>query len=48
MDWEAAKEHCIERKWLWSLDLINQAQMEIKQLESKIKRLEEKIKLPEK
>ena len=44
MDWEAARKYCKERQWNWSLDFINQAQKEIKELEDKIEKLEEQQK----
>lgn len=40
MDWESAKNHCIERNWQWSLEFINQAQNEMEELEDKVKQLE--------
>ncbi len=40
MDWEAAKKHCKERKWDWSLNFILEAQEEVMQLEEKLKKLE--------
>ena len=40
MDWDAAKKHCEDKNWQWSLDLINQAQNEIDKLEAKVKKLE--------
>ena len=44
MDWEAAKRHCSERDWEWSLDLINQAETEMKELEERLKKCEEQQK----
>ena len=44
MDWESSKKHCIDRNWKWSLDLINQAEKEIKDLEDKLKKCEEQQK----
>ena len=40
MDWESARNHCIERNWNWSLDLIDQAKSEMEEMEEKIKKLE--------
>ena len=40
MDWDAAKTHCKDRNWDWSLDLINKAQKEMEELEEKVKKLE--------
>tara|TARA_Y100001968_G_C19093550_1_gene588914 strand:- start:393 stop:557 length:165 start_codon:yes stop_codon:yes gene_type:complete len=40
MDWEAARKHCNERNWQWSLNLIDQVQMEMEELEEKIKKFE--------
>ena len=40
MDWKSARKHCEEKKWQWSLELINQAQQEMELLEEKIKKLE--------
>ena len=37
MDWDSAKQHCAERNWQWSLELINQAQKEMQDLETKLK-----------
>ncbi|KGG13388.1 MULTISPECIES: hypothetical protein [Prochlorococcus] len=42
MDWEAAKKHCINRNWQWSLDLINQAEKEMIALQEKVRKLEAK------
>ena len=44
MDWDSAKQHCNERNWQWSLELINQAQKEMEALEKKIKKYEEQQK----
>ncbi len=41
MDWDKAKKHCEERNWLWTLDLIEQAQKEVNELENKVAQLEE-------
>ncbi len=44
MDWQSAKQHCKERDWQWSLDLINKVQKEMEDLEAEVQRLkEEKI-----
>ncbi len=43
MDWESAKKYCIDRNWQWTLDLINQAQKEIRELELENSKLKEKI-----
>ena len=29
MDWDAAKKHCVERNWQWSLNLIDKCQKEL-------------------
>ncbi len=44
MDWDSAKKHCIERNWEWSLELIYQAEKEIKELEEKLKKCEDQQK----
>ncbi len=44
MDWESAKEHCVNRKWDWSLEFIEQAEKEMNDLETKIKKLEDQQK----
>jgi len=44
MDWDSAKQHCKERKWQWSLELINQAQKEMEELETKLKNCEDQQK----
>ncbi len=44
MDWNSAKQHCIDRNWQWSLELINQAQKEIEELEIKLKKCEDQQK----
>ena len=44
MDWESARKHCLEKNWLWSLDLINQAQKEMEDLEAKVQKLEDQQK----
>ncbi len=44
MDWESARKHCQERNWKWSLDLIDQAENEIKELENKLKKCEDQQK----
>ena len=44
MDWESAKKHCTERNWKWSLELIDQAEKEMKELEDKVKKYEDQQK----
>ena len=44
MDWESARKHCKEKNWQWSLELINQAQLEMEELEKKVKKLEDQQK----
>ena len=44
MDWESARKHCIERNWQWSLELIKQAEKEMKDLEEKVKKYEDQQK----
>ena len=44
MDWDSAKQHCNERNWQWSLELINQAQKEMEELETKLKKCEDQQK----
>ena len=44
MDWKSARQHCIERNWQWSLELIDQAEQEIKELELKLKKCEDQQK----
>ncbi len=41
MDWESARRHCKERNWQWSLDLIDRAEKEAKQLEEKLREYED-------
>ena len=44
MDWESAKKHCIECNWKWSLEFIDQAEKEMKELEEKVKKYEDQQK----
>ncbi len=44
MDWDAAKKHCQDRNWVWSLNLIKKAQEEMEELEAKVKKLEDQQK----
>ncbi len=44
MDWDSAKQHCTERNWQWSLELIRQAKKEMEELETKLKRCEDQQK----
>ncbi len=44
MDWESARKHCTERNWEWSLELIDQAEKEIKELEEKLKKCQDQQK----
>ena len=44
MDWDSAKQHCIERDWKWSLEFVNQTQKEMEELEMKLKRCEDQQK----
>ena len=44
MDWDSARQHCSERNWNWSLELINQAQKEMEELERKLKKHEDQQK----
>tara|TARA_Y100001968_G_C19187500_1_gene633511 strand:+ start:625 stop:789 length:165 start_codon:yes stop_codon:yes gene_type:complete len=44
MDWKAAKIHCIEKNWQWSLDIIIQAQKEMEELEAKVQKLQDQEK----
>ncbi|WP_269622681.1 hypothetical protein [Prochlorococcus marinus] len=44
MDWLAAKKHCTQRNWQWTLKLIKQAEQEMEEMEKKIKILEEQQK----
>ena len=44
MDWESARKHCTERNWNWTLDVIDQAEKEIKELEEKLKKCEDQQK----
>ena len=44
MDWDSAKQHCSERNWNWSLDFINKAEKETKDLEERLKKLEDQQK----
>ena len=41
MDWQAAKEHCKEKNWEWSLNLINKAEKEMSDLQKKYKALQD-------
>ena len=41
MDWDLARKHCEERNWEWSLELIDQAEKEIRDLEEKLKKCED-------
>ena len=44
MDWDSAKQHCNERNWQWTLELINQVQIEMEELETKLKKCEDQQK----
>ncbi len=44
MDWESAKKHCIDRNWQWSLEVLNQAHDEMKELEGRLKKCEDQQK----
>ena len=44
MDWESARKHCIERNWNWSLEVIDQAEQEFKELEDKLKKCQDQQK----
>ena len=44
MDWESARKHCTDHNWKWSLELIDQAEKEMKGLEEKIKKHEDQLK----
>tara|TARA_B100000214_G_C23407318_1_gene374453 strand:+ start:330 stop:494 length:165 start_codon:yes stop_codon:yes gene_type:complete len=40
MDWDSARQHCIERNWKWTLGFIEQAQKEMEELENRLKKCE--------
>ena len=44
MDWDSARKHCKERNWQWSLELIDQAEKEVKDLEERLKKSEDQQK----
>ncbi len=44
MDWEAAKQHCLNRQWHWTLDLIQKCQAEVETLEAENKKLKDQQK----
>jgi len=44
MDWESARQHCSERNWKWSLELIDQAEKEMDELNEKLKKCEDQQK----
>ena len=44
MDWDTAKQHCTDRNWQWSLELISQAQKEMEDLEKRLKKCEDQQK----
>ncbi len=44
MDWKSARKHCSDRNWQWSLELIDQAEKEIKELEEKLQKCQDQIK----
>tara|TARA_Y100001968_G_C18728392_1_gene423327 strand:+ start:140 stop:304 length:165 start_codon:yes stop_codon:yes gene_type:complete len=44
MDWKSARKHCKDRNWKWSLELIDEAEAEMKALEDKLKKYEDQNK----
>ena len=36
MDWDAARVHCKEKNWKWTLDLIDKYQKEMEELKDEI------------
>ena len=34
MDWDAARKHCHEKEWKWTLDLIDKYQKEMEELKN--------------
>ncbi len=43
MDWNAAKEHCSERNWKWTLGLIEKCQNEMEELKDENMKLKRQI-----
>lgn len=44
MNWKIEREHCIKKKWEWSLNLIDRCQREMRELEAENKKLKEQLK----
>ena len=43
MDWDAARKHCIERDWKWTLDLIVACQKEMEELKDENVKLKRQL-----
>ena len=43
MDWNAARAHCEEKNWKWTLDLINKYQKEMKELKDENVKLKRQL-----
>ena len=43
MDWDAARKHCIERSWAWTLDLIDEYQKEMQELKDENVKLKRQL-----
>ena len=43
MDWNAARAHCKEKNWKWTLDLIDKYQKEMEELKDKNVKLKRQL-----
>ena len=43
MDWDAARKHCTERYWKWTLNLINEYQKEMQELKDENVKLKRQL-----
>ncbi len=43
MNWNSAREHCKEKNWKWTMDLINKCQKEMEALEAENVKLKRQL-----
>ncbi|KZR82387.1 hypothetical protein PMIT1342_00856 [Prochlorococcus marinus str. MIT 1342] len=43
MDWDAARKHCTERDWKWTLNLIGEYQKEMQELKDENVKLKRQL-----
>ena len=43
MDWDAARKHCTERDWKWTLNLIDEYQKEMQELKDENVKLKRQL-----